>query len=35
MGVERAKAVLQRHPELQVFFIYDSVGEHRVFSTVE
>lgn len=35
MGVERAKAVLRRHPELQVFFIYDSVGEHRIFSTIE
>jgi len=35
MGVERAKAVLQRHPELQVFFIYDSLGEHRIFSTIE
>ena len=35
MGVERAKTVLQRHPELQVFFIYDSLGEHRTFSTID
>jgi len=35
MGIERAQAVLSRHPELQVYFIYDSLGEHRIFSTIK
>jgi thiamine biosynthesis lipoprotein len=35
LGIDRAKEVLVRHPELEVYFIYDSLGEHRVFSTIE
>jgi thiamine biosynthesis lipoprotein len=35
LGIDRAKEVLVRHPELEVYFIYDSLGEHRIFSTIE
>ena len=34
MGIDKAKNILNHHPELQVFFIYDSIGEHRTFSTL-
>jgi thiamine biosynthesis lipoprotein len=34
MGIDHAKAILQRHPELDVYLIYsDSTGEYRSFST--
>lgn len=35
MGLQRAQAVLSRHPELQVHFIYDSLGQNRTFSTIQ
>ena len=35
LGIDRAKEVLMRHPELEVYFIYDSIGEHRIFSTIK
>ncbi|MBR0272819.1 MAG: FAD:protein FMN transferase [Bacteroidaceae bacterium] len=35
LGVERAKEVLKRHTELQVFFIYDSLGQHKTYSTIQ
>lgn len=34
MGLQRARVILSRHPELQVYFIYDSLGYNRVFSTI-
>ncbi len=34
MGLDSARSVLGRHPELQVFFIYNSLGTTRTFSTV-
>ncbi len=34
MGMDSARNVLARHPELQVFFIYDSLGVNRTFSTI-
>jgi len=35
MGLERAREILARHPELQVYFIYDSIGQNRTFSTIQ
>ena len=35
MGLERAQAVLDAHPELQVYFICDSIGQYKIFSTVK
>ena len=34
MGLERAKCVLQQHPELSVYLICDSLGQNRVYSTL-
>ena len=34
MGMERAKVVLQRHPELQVYFIYDDNGHYGTYSNL-
>ena len=34
MGLERARQVLDKHPELQVYFICDSVGHNQIFSTL-
>lgn len=34
LGIDSARNVLARHPELQVFFIYDSLGTTRTFSTI-
>ncbi|MBP5770007.1 MAG: FAD:protein FMN transferase [Bacteroidaceae bacterium] len=34
LGIERAKQVLSHHPELQVYFIYDSAGINQTFSTI-
>ena len=34
LGLDSARNVLARHPELQVFFIYDSLGTARTFSTI-
>ena len=34
LGIDSAKQVLARHPELEVFFIYDSLGVQRTFSTI-
>ena len=30
MGLERAKKVLEKHPELMVYFIYDKDGQNAV-----
>jgi thiamine biosynthesis lipoprotein len=30
MGLERAKKVLEKHPELMVYFIYDKNGQNAV-----
>ena len=35
LGLDSARQVLQRHPELQVHFICDSIGHYRVFSTIK
>lgn len=35
MGLERAKDVLSRHPELQVYLIYDSLGTYQTYSTID
>ena len=35
LGLDRAKAVIARHPELQVYFICDSAGTYRIFSTIQ
>ena len=35
MGLERAQQVLSRHPELQVYFICDSLGHNQIFSTIQ
>ncbi|MCR4995528.1 MAG: FAD:protein FMN transferase [Bacteroidales bacterium] len=35
MGLEGARDVLARHPELRVYFIYDSLGVSRTFSTID
>ena len=34
LGLDRAKAVLQHHPELQVYFICDSAGTYSTYSTI-
>ena len=34
LGKDKALRVLERHPELEVYFIYDSLSTHRVFSTL-
>ena len=34
MGIDSARTILTRHPELQVFFIYDSLGTNLTFSTI-
>ena len=34
MGLDRAKEVLQRHPELQVYLICDSLGQNQVYTTI-
>ena len=34
MGLDSAKAILTLHPELQVYFIYDSLTNYRIFSTI-
>ncbi len=34
MGLERAKAVLRQHPELQVYFILDDNGRYATYSTI-
>ena len=35
LGNERARDILSRHPELQVYFIYDSLGHRRTYSTIQ
>lgn len=35
LGLDGAKQVLEKHPELQVFLIYDSLGTTRSFSTLK
>ena len=35
MGLERAQEVLQRHQELQVFLIYDSLCQNKIYSTIK
>lgn len=35
LGLDAAREVLASHPELQVFFIYDSLGTTRTFSTIK
>ena len=34
LGLDRAREVLQQHPELQVYFICDSAGTYRTYSTI-
>ena len=34
MGIDSARTILTRRPELQVFFIYDSLGTNLTFSTI-
>ena len=35
LGLDRARTVLSRHPELQVYFICDSAGHNKIFSTLK
>ncbi|MCR5181277.1 MAG: FAD:protein FMN transferase [Bacteroidaceae bacterium] len=35
MGLQRAQEVLTHHPELQVYFICDSLGKNNVYSTLK
>ncbi len=35
MGLDRAKKVLQQHPELQVYLICDSLGQNHVYSNLQ
>lgn len=32
MGIEKAKALLEQHPELKAYFIYDEGGENKVWT---
>lgn len=35
MGLEKAKQILDQHPELQAYLIYEENGEHKVYYTKE
>lgn len=35
MGLEKAKQILNQHPELQAYLIYEENGEHKVYYTKE
>ena len=35
LGLDRAREVLSRHPELQVYFICDSAGHDKIFSNLK